>query len=329
MKTKNSKRPAKIRRPSAAPSTPPKIKKILATTDFSDASRHGVGYAVALAEKLGAAVALLHVVEPGSWVSNMGSVIWVREDSEVVASAREKLATMAEREGKGEVAVTFSVALRTGNAFDAIATAALEHGSELIVIATHGRTWADRVLLGSTAERVVRHAPCPVLTVPARSKSKRTRKTAEFRLRKILVPIDFSGVSKAALPWATLLAARCGAEVVLLHAVERPPVDDLWAPGLNADSFAPLMKQAGADLERIAGGLSKSTGSKISAAVREGSPYEAICEAAKTLDADLIVLTTHGYTGLKKVWLGSTAERVVRHSPCPVLTVRELQRKPR
>jgi len=63
----------------------------------------------------------------------------------------------------------------------------------------------------------------------------------------------------------------------------------------------------------------------LSAVVREGRPYEEICAAAKALAADLIVLTTHGYTGLRHVWLGSTAERVVRHALCPVLVVRDLK----
>ena len=82
------------------------------------------------------------------------------------------------------------------------------------------------------------------------------------------------------------------------------------------------MKQAEVDLARAAADLAESFGIKISAAVREGKPHEEICEAAKALGADLIVLTTHGYTGLKHVWLGSTAERVVRHALCPVLVVR-------
>ena len=87
------------------------------------------------------------------------------------------------------------------------------------------------------------------------------------------------------------------------------------------------MKQAEADLDRIAGSLRKSTGVNMSAVARDGTPFEEICHAAKTFDADLIVLTTHGYTGLKHVWLGSTAERVVRHAHCPVLAVRERKRK--
>src|SRR5207244_5663633 len=79
----------------------------------------------------------------------------------------------------------------------------------------------------------------------------------------------------------------------------------------------------------MAGSLRKSTGVNMSAAVRDGTPFEEICHAAKTFGADLIVLTTHGYTGLKHVWLGSTAERVVRHAYCPVLAVRVLKRKTR
>jgi universal stress protein A len=82
------------------------------------------------------------------------------------------------------------------------------------------------------------------------------------------------------------------------------------------------MKQAEADLLRLAGSLRKTTGLKVSVLVRDGTPFEAICRASETLGADLIVLTTHGYTGLKHVWLGSTAERVVRHASCPVLVVR-------
>lgn len=167
---KNSNQPAKTRRQSATTITPPNILKVLAATDFSDESRFGVRYAVALAEKLGAGVILPQVIEPRTWLSELGSVGPARVDSEVVASARAQLATLAKREGKGDVAVTFCVSVRTGNPFHAITTAALEQPAELMVIATHGHTGAERVLLGSTAERVVRHASYPVLVVREREK---------------------------------------------------------------------------------------------------------------------------------------------------------------
>ena len=327
MKLKPSTKPGENRRKFSTPAAPANIqlKTLLATTDFSDAARSGVRYAVTLAEQLGATVSLLHVIEPPSWMAGMGDVPLVREDSDVVASARAQLAALAKREGKGDVAVSFSV--RTGKPYHEITTAADNRAADLIVIATHGYTGLEHVLLGSTAERVVRHAPCPVLTIPARALPKRAGKADPFKLKKILVPIDFSNHSKAALPWATLLAAQFNAELVLLHVAEKFPIDYLLGRELMSEMIVPALKQAEADLELMAAGLSKSTSGKISAVVREGKPYDAICEAAKAMGADLIVLTTHGYTGLKHVWLGSTAERVVRHSPCPVLAVRELNRK--
>jgi universal stress protein A len=325
MKMNTSKKPGTAKPKIAAPAVPSNIRKILATTDFSDESRVGVRYALALAEKLNATVALLHVIESPPRMSGVESVVLARKDPEVIALAREKLATLAKSEGKGDGAVTSSV--RTGKPFHEITTDARERAADLIVIATHGYTGAKRVLLGSTAEQVARHAPCPVLTVPTRTTPKRTGKRSPFTVKKILVPIDFSNISKDALPWATFLAARFGAELVLLHIVEKFPIDYLLGRELINETIVPLVKQAEADLGRLAGSLSQSTGVNISAVVRAGKPFEEIYHAAEALGADLIALTTHGYTGLKHVWLGSTAERVVRHAHCPVLVVRELNRK--
>ena len=315
-----SKKPENARRKIAASEAMPNIRKILATTDFSSESRAGVRYAVDLAEKLSASVALLHVIEPPSHLSGVESVVIARGDSEMEALARARLVTLAKREGGDAVSITLSV--RTGKPFHEINTAARESAADLIVIATHGYTGFEHVLLGSTAERVVRHAPCSVLTVPTREFPKRTGKVSSFRLKKILVPMDFSNLSKDALPWAIFLAEQFKAEVVLLHVVEKFPIDNLLGRELMSHTIVPLMKEAKANLQRAAADLSKSIGLKISASVRDGKPHEEICAAAKSLGADLIVLTTHGYTGLKHVWLGSTAERVVRHAQRPVLVVR-------
>ena len=320
---KISKTPSKSRRQSADSTRSPSIQTILATTDFSDESRSGVRYAVALAEKMHASVALLHIIEQPSRLSGEESIILAREDSEVTTLAGERLEVLAKLESKSGVTVTSTV--RTGNPFNEITTAASEDAADLIVIATHGHTGVTRVVLGSTAERVVRHAPCPVLTVPTRTKPKRTGKTLGLRLKKILVPMDFSKLSKDALPWATFLAEQFEAEIILFHVVEKFPIDYLLGKELTSHTIVPLIKQAEADFEIVASDLAKAFGIKISAAVREGKPHEEICETARTLDADLIVLTTHGYTGLKHVWLGSTAERVVRHASCPVLVVRTVQ----
>jgi len=95
----------------------------------------------------------------------------------------------------------------------------------------------------------------------------------------------------------------------------------LLGPELMNETITPLMKEGEAVLKRMAGGLSKSTRLKVSIVLRDGTPFEEICRTAKKLNADLIALTTRGHTGVKRVWLGSTAERTVRHAPCPVLVV--------
>ena len=112
---------------------------------------------------------------------------------------------------------------------------------DLIVMGTHGRTNMAHLLMGSVAEKVVRSAPCPVLTVPARTTP--TGKTPPFKLKKILVPIDFSGISKDALPLATFLVAQFDAELILLHVVEKFPIDYLLGRELMNETITPLMKQ--------------------------------------------------------------------------------------
>jgi nucleotide-binding universal stress UspA family protein len=293
-----------------------KIDGILTATDFSDEALIGLRYAVVLAEKLGAALQLLNVVEPVPRFSGLEAVPFTRTTSEVAALARSQLKNLAERETKERMSVTSSV--RIGKPFHQITMAAQESAVDLIVIATRGYTGAKHVLLGSTAERVVRHAHCPVLTVRASAGSKPNG----FRLEKILVPIDFSNLSRDALPWAISLARQFGSELTLLHVVEKFPID-YTLPGGGQGMMEGLREQARTELGAIANSLRKSSQMHVSTEVRTGIPYDQICDAAQTLAADLIVLTTHGYTGLKHVWLGSTAERVVRHAKCPVLAVRK------
>jgi nucleotide-binding universal stress UspA family protein len=305
----------------AIPRRRSRVRRILASTDFSDESLAGVRYAVRLAERLGAAVDLLHVVESRPRMAGMEAIEWTGGESDVTRLARVQLRKLATRMGRNELNITSLV--RLGIPFHEITSAARERGADLVVIATHGYTGARRVLLGSTAERVVRHATCAVLTVRAGGTERRTGKRLLPRLKKIIVPIDFSSISQRAFPFATLFAERFGAEIILLHVVEKLPVNVLLGGALMNETVTPLMKQASTDLEAMVRRLNRSSIVSISAAVRDGTPFREICDLAKVANAGMIVLTTHGYTGLKHVWLGSTAERVVRHAPCPVLAVRE------
>jgi len=326
MKMKNSKKHGNAENISGDSAARLSVSRILVTTDFSGNSLPGVRYALWLGKKIGASFDVLHVIEPAFRLSGMESVVLARTDSEVAAQVHPQLVSLARRETKGKGDLKVVSIVRTGKPFHEITLAARERAADLIVIATHGHTGLKRVFLGSTAEHVVRHAPCPVLTIPTRQLPKASGKAPAFKLRRILVPIDFSKTSRDALPYAALLAGHFDSEIIILHVVEKFPIDHLLGSGVTNETIVPMKIKARADLENLAANLSESTHLHTSAVVRDGTPYEEICRAAKTMDADLIILTTHGYTGLNRLWLGSTAERVVRHASCPVLAVRELNR---
>lgn len=143
-------------------------------------------------------------------------------------------------------------------------------------------------------------------------------------LKRILVPVDFSPLSKKALHYATRLAQQFGAEIDLFHVIEPeiPPAFDgfmIALPPVSNGSSA----QCTGQLKTLVNSVRNAGVTEVRSTVRCGLAAIEIVEAAKELDVDLIVIATHGYTGWKHFAIGSTAERVVRAAPCPVLVVRE------
>jgi universal stress protein A len=144
-----------------------------------------------------------------------------------------------------------------------------------------------------------------------------------LNFKKILVPIDFSPMSKKAFQCAVRFAEQFGCEIVLLHVVE--PVTAIAGTPLAVDIFAQPEEDAiaaKADLAVLAAS-SRDRLNSFKSAVRTGHAPNEITKAAKDLDVDLILIATHGYTSWRHLCIGSTAERVVRTAPCPVLVVRE------
>lgn len=142
----------------------------------------------------------------------------------------------------------------------------------------------------------------------------------ELRLRRILVPVDFSGCSRKALEYGRSFARQFNAELVLLHVIDlpvsgglpmEPVLPDLEAPETVAKDLATWAREAG--------------GPSTKAVIRTGPAWAEIVEAADEGNVDLIVVGTHGRTGLAHLLLGSTAEKVMREAPCPVLVVREVE----
>jgi universal stress protein A len=142
----------------------------------------------------------------------------------------------------------------------------------------------------------------------------------QFKLKKILVPLDFSDCSKKALEYAIPYARQFDAELVLLNVIEPyPPVPQMEL--VDVEKIQDRLR----DLET----LRETVGDDIlcRSEVRTGVPHVEIVQEAKQDDIDLIILSTHGHKGLSHVFLGSTAEKVVRNAPCPVLTVRQSERE--
>ena len=140
-------------------------------------------------------------------------------------------------------------------------------------------------------------------------------------IRRILVPVDFSTHSRKAVAYASAFARQFSASLTFLHVIQ---VNYAYGE-FGAIDFTSLEREmrAGAEKE-LSAQVATATATGLSAVslVREGSPAKVIADVARELGADLVVISTHGYTGLKHVIMGSIAEQVVRYTPCPVLVVR-------
>ena len=162
-------------------------------------------------------------------------------------------------------------------------------------------------------------------TRPARSRTSVTKPATnreKISIKKILAPTDFSPASEKALKYAVRLAEDFGSELTLLHVLE-PAISPTFA-GLPAPAFSEEeMADAQESLRALVNSVRAAGVAGARSTMRTGVATHEIVEAAKDLDVDLIVIATHGYTGWKHFAIGSTAARVARAAPCPVLVVRE------
>jgi nucleotide-binding universal stress UspA family protein len=236
------------------------------------------------------------------------------------------LNAFAEKEVPAEIQWTCFV--DSGVAYSCITSAAEKWNADLIVIGTHGQGWIPNALLGSTAERVVRHARCPVLVVRGRERRGTKAAFSPKTIRRILVPTDFSDNSMEALPYAVEWAREFGARLHLTHIVSETLPSDLTHLGVAISEDNRLKKSGERELERIAQTFVPEN-VRAESRVVVGVPAHEICKAAQKSDADLIVLASHGRTGFQHFWIGSVAERVVRHAPCAVLVIHNSSKPPR
>ncbi len=293
------------------------IKQILFATDFSACADRAMGYALALAGAWKADLSVVTVLElyPGmdpDYTVNKMYLDHLREEA-----TRQLGAVQARAEAAGQA---ISTRIEVGIPSQVLHTVAGTIGADLLVVGTHGRTGLDHVLVGSTAERVVRVSPCPVLAVKA-EKGEKTPAAPAPAIKRIVVPIDLSTCSLDALEYAVQFAKPLGAAITILHAME--PV----AYGLDFSlSHAKEWKEQRNYLEKRLSVLTAcvtAQGLKADHVLKPGLPADSIASYVTQQGFDLMIMGTHGRRGISHVLLGSIAGAMLRHAPCPVLTVRQ------
>jgi len=301
--------------------TSPLVSRILFATDFSECAARAQAYAVFLAQADKAKLDILHVLEfqPGmdpDYDINKMYLEQLRKQAVQQLDELVNLPALAALSAQGRITL--------GIPSEQIKKVAKERDTDLVVLGTHGRTGLEHVLLGSTAERVVRDAPCPVLTVRlprAHGALKETPTgTGLIAVQRLLVPVDFSDCSLEALEYAVQVGKQFKAAVTILHVLE-PGSYGLDFTLCHAREDHQVRERVQSRLSELAV-LLKSQGLTTQHEVRGGTPRDSILDCARERESDLIVMGTHGRRGLSHLVTGSVAEAVLRHASCPVLTVK-------
>ncbi|MBI3403036.1 MAG: universal stress protein [Acidobacteria bacterium] len=300
------------------------LTRILCPVDFSETSAQAVEQAIALAGWSHARITALHVCNPAYM-----PVPGVPPPAERVPAAEIQRA-------HDETAKCFSAATAAGVAVDVIVdvgqpvrhilSRAIYSSADLIVMGTHGASGFEHLVLGSVTEKILRRAPCAVLTVPPRAHA-----TSKLPFARVLCAVDFSDPSLAALRLAQSLACDAQAALTVLHVIEWP-WDEPPAP-----DFTQLPREQAAALAEYRRYVETTATGRLQtllpepvqqrcvarARVSHGTAHVEILRVAAEEQADLIVIGVHGRNAIDMMLFGSTTNQVVRRATCPVLTLRK------
>jgi nucleotide-binding universal stress UspA family protein len=297
------------------------FKHILCPVDFSDASRHALQHAIAIAGWFESHITGLHVTrpefvfEPPVLFAERGGLKALRADRDQLHARLNDWMRPAT-----DARIPWSGRVEEGLPAQCVLDCARSLPADVIVMGTHGRSGFEHLVLGSVTEKVLRNATCPVMTVPPRAAT-----AAKLPFRRLLCPVDFSEASMEALHVALPLAEEADAELTVLNVVDWPDDETFLVEAFEApDMRRQLETQTAARIDALIPDEAR-VWSRPSAKVAIGTPHREIVTAAADMDADLIVIGVHGRNGLDATLFGSTTNQVVRRAPCPVLTIRAKQ----
>jgi len=268
------------------------LERLLLCTDGSEFSDGAIREAISIAKRCNSKLYVISVVEVNPELEAYAPKLVEKIERET----REHLENIKKR-AENEGVTCETIAHEGEEPYRYIVEEASRLKADLIVMGRHGRTGLGRLMMGSVTARVVGHAGCNVLIVP---------RSAVFGCKKILIATDGSEFSNKAVHNATDLAAACGGEVVIVSV---------------AQSGAEI-KDAEAAVKTAREIAEKKGVKKVSAVTPTGTAYDMIIDAAGRENVDLVVVGSHGRTGLRRLLMGSVAERVIGHAACTVLVVK-------
>lgn len=286
------------------------IEKILLSTDGSEYSEGAVREAIKLAKKCGSRLTVLSVIDTNRELVALAPQIVEKQEKEAWQYL-DAVQARAKKEG-----VDCDTAIREGeDSYKYIVDEAVKNKITMIVMGRQGRTGLKRLMMGSVTARVIGHAPCNVLVVP---------KTAQLEFKNIVVATDGSKYSIAAASEAIGLAKRNGSALTALAVVPSElltPVDIDFTVSQRELIAEKEMHEAEKNV-RVVKEAAQNEGVAVKAFVLSGKPSDAIIQTAQEKNADLIVLGSHGRSGMERLLMGSVVERVIVLASCPVLVVK-------
>jgi nucleotide-binding universal stress UspA family protein len=302
-----------------------KIKKILYPTDFSSCSKQAYAHALFIAEQYNAELHILHVItvhHDDAYDPTYDYPDLEEYNLHLEKHAQAESDELIKRHKTSDVKI-IKIQERGYSPSANILQYAQNNNIDLIVMGTHGRRGLGYLFLGSVAEEVTRFARRPVYTIREQKPTIPVEK-----INRILVPIDLSKFSKQALHYANELCRDYDSELEVIHVVEDRVHPALYATGKSSifDFMPDITKKSTKLINEM---FDEIVGPKVKKKIKimEGVPAREILNYAEQKDVNMIVLTTHGASGLNQFFLGGVAEKIIRRSICPVFTIKSFGRQ--
>jgi len=286
------------------------IERLLLSTDGSEYSEGAVREAITLAKRCSSKLTIVSVIETNPQFEALAPEV-VEKSEKAMRKHLEAVQKRAVLEG-----VDCGIIVHRGeDTYQYIVDEAVRNKSSMIVMGKRGRTGIKRLMMGSVAARVIGHSPCNVLVVPHE---------ARVEFKNIVLAVDGSRYSAAAAIEAINTAKRNKSMLIIVAVVlseSIPPMDIAFSQTQRDLVADKELKESEENVKAVKAAAQKE-GVSVTGLILGGTPYEAIVDIAKEKNADLIVLGSHGKTGLEKLLMGSVAERVIVLSTCAVLVVK-------